>query len=220
MTSFWLAIDHSDDAKFHTPDATDIRSEILELIAESPRWGIVVRPDHDRLRVAQDAVCVGLPDIHEVSELRPPADGSGVVKVGFHHPEDGCSRAAGAILGELRHYDRVFLEPYCDSSDCLAELADMAKTLSPEDVVLKVRINEDGLDVVKRAQIGATPWVARSDGMSWDDYSARLPTARGLGAVGVMVGRAIWGDTVHLDTDARHAAILDRMEAITRIFRP
>ncbi|MGH3352743.1 MAG: hypothetical protein ACRDPS_18905 [Nocardioides sp.] len=218
MTSFWLAIDHSDDAKFHTPDGTDIRSEILELIAESPGWGIVVRPDHDRLRIPGDAVCVGLPDIHEVAELRPPDGGSGVVKVGFHHPEDGCSRAATAILGELRHYDRVFLEPYCDSSDCLAQLAGTATSLGPQDVVLKVRVNEDGLDVVKRAEIGATAWVARSDGMSWADYSARLPTARDLGAVGVMVGRAIWGDTVGLAADARRGSILDRMEAITRTF--
>lgn len=219
MTSFWLAIDHSDDAKFHTPDGTDIRTEILELIAESPGWGIVVRPDHDRLRIPQDAVCVGLPDIHEVAELRPPEDGSGVVKVGFHHPGDGCARAATTILRELRHYDRVFLEPYCDSSDCLAELAELADTaVGPQDVILKVRVNEDGLDVVKRAEIGATAWVARSDGMSWDDYSARLLTARDLGAVGVMVGRAIWGDTVRLDADARRGSILDRMEAITRIF--
>ena len=205
---------------FRASDSADIRPEILALVAESPGWGIVVRPAQGHGDVRREVACAGLPDIGAVDELVVPNRSTDAVKVGFEDHQEGCEATALAILDRLRlpGYDRVFLEPYCDSSDCLAQLADMVKTLSPQDIVLKVRVNDDGLDVLKRAEIGATPWVARSDGMSWADYSARLPRARGLGAVGVMVGRAIWGDTVHVGTDVRRGSILDRMEAITRIF--
>ena len=217
MTDLWLAIDHADDALFHTPDSADIRPELLALVAESPGWGIVVRPTQGHGSVRRELACAGIPDLPSVDDLVVPDRTTDAVKVGFDDHQDGCVPMALALLERLTGYDRVFLEPYCATPACLDELVELART-ERDDVMLKLKVNDEGLAAIERADLRAGRWVARSDGMSWDDYSSRLPRVRALGADGVMVGRAVWGDTGVSGRDVRLKTIRERMDVIERIF--
>ncbi|WP_141781233.1 hypothetical protein [Nocardioides albertanoniae] len=218
MTNLWLAIDHADDALFRTPDSADIRPEILALVAESPGWGIVVRPVQGHGDVRRELACAGLPDIDTVGDLVVPERSTDAVKVGFDDHDGGCVPMVHAILERLRGYDRVFLEPYCATPRCLDDLVALAVRSGRRDIVLKLKVNDEGLAAIERADLGTGSWVARSDGMRWDDYSARLATIRALGADGVMVGRAVWGDTGEAGRDVRLKTIRERMDTIERAF--
>lgn len=218
MTNFWLAIDHADDALFRTPDSSDIRPDILDLVADTPGWGIVVRPTQGHGDVRRELACAGLPDIDAVDELVVPARSTDAVKVGFDDHQGGCAPMALDILERLPGYDRVFLEPYCTTPGCLEDLATLATRSRCGGIVLKLKVNDEGLESIERADLGRTSWVARSDGMSWDDFSGRLPRVRALGARGVMVGRAVWGDTGEAGLDVRLKTIRERMHTIERVF--
>ncbi|WP_328531663.1 hypothetical protein OG984_11235 [Nocardioides sp. NBC_00368] len=218
MTNFWLAIDHADDALFRTSDSTDIRSELLDLVAHTPGWGIVVRPTQGHGDVRRELACAGLPDIDAVDDLVVPERSTDAVKVGFDDHRGGCAPMALDILDRLPSYDRVFLEPYCATPGCLDDLAVLGARSRCGGIVLKLKVNDEGLAAIERADIGSAPWVARSDGMAWDDFSARLPRVRELGARGVMVGRAVWGDTGEAGQDVRLKTIRERMHTIERAF--
>ena len=218
MTNFWLAIDHADDAQFHTPDSSDIRPDILALVADTPGWGIVVRPAQGLGDVRPELACAGLPDIDAVDEIVVPERSTDAVKVGFADHQVGCAAMALAILDRLPRYDRVFLEPYCTEPGCLDDLAALAARSRCGGIVLKLKVNDEGLAAIEGSDIGSAPWVARSDGMGWDDFSDRLPPIRALGARGVMVGRAVWGDTGEAGQDVRLKTIRERMHTIERIF--
>ncbi|MFJ9388094.1 hypothetical protein ACIRON_04700 [Nocardioides sp. NPDC101246] len=218
MTNFWLAIDHADDALFRTPDSTDIRSGILDLVATTPGWGIVVRPTQGHGDVRRELACAGLPDIDTVDELVVPQRTTDAVKIGFDDHQVGCASMVLALLERLPGYDRVFLEPYCATPDCLEDLAALAARSRCGGIVLKLKVNDEGLAAIARAEIGGAPWVARSDGMGWDDFSQRLLRVRELGARGVMVGRAVWGDTGEAGQDVRLKTIRERMHTIERTF--
>ncbi|MEU6136143.1 hypothetical protein [Nocardioides sp. NPDC047086] len=218
MTNFWLAIDHADDALFRTPDSSDIRPGILELVAHTPGWGIVVRPTQGHGDVRRELACAGLPDIGAVDDLVVPARSTDAVKVGFDDPRTECAAMALDILERLPGYDRVFLEPYCTTPGCLEDLATLATRSRCGGIVLKLKVNDEGLESIEAADLGRTSWVARSDGMGWDDFSERLPRVRALGARGVMVGRAVWGDTGEAGQDVRLKTIRERMHTIERIF--
>ncbi|MEI7058286.1 hypothetical protein WBG06_20835 [Nocardioides sp. CCNWLW239] len=218
MTNFWLAIDHANDALFRTPDSSDIRSELLDLVARTPRWGIVVRPAQGHGDVRRELACAGLPDIDAIDDLVVPERSTDAVKVGFDDHRVGCATMARGILERLPGYDRFFLEPYCVTPGCLDDLAALAVDARSDRIVLKLKVNEEGLAAIECADLGGAPWVARSDGMSWDDFSARLPQVRALGARGVMVGRAVWGDTGEAGQDVRLKTIRERMHTIERAF--
>jgi hypothetical protein len=218
VTNFWLAIDHANDALFRTPDSSDIRSELLDLMARTPGWGIVVRPAQGHGEVRRELACAGLPDIDAVDELIVPERSTDAVKVGFDDHRVGCAPMARAILERLPGYARVFLEPYCARPGCLDDLAALAERSRDGGVVLKLKVNDEGLAAIERADIGTLPWVARSDGMSWDDFAGRLPHVRALGAGGVMVGRAVWGDTGEAGQDVRLKTVRERMHTIERTF--
>ncbi|OIJ28287.1 hypothetical protein [Nocardioides luteus] len=218
MTNFWLAIDHADDALFRTPDSSDIRSGILDLVATTPGWGIVVRPTQGHGDVRRELACAGLPDIEAVDDLVVPERTTDAVKVGFDDHEAACAPMALAILERLPGYDRVFLEPYCTTPDCLDDLARLATRSRCGGIVLKLKVNDEGLAAIGRADVARASWVARSDGMGWDEFSERLPQVRALGASGVMVGRAVWGDTGEAGQDVRLKTIRERMHTIERIF--
>lgn len=218
MTNLWLAIDHANDALFRTPDSSDIRSELLDLVAHTPGWGIVVRPAQGRGEVRPELACAGLPDIDTVDELIVPTRSTDAVKVGFEDHQVGCAAIAQAVLERLPGYDRVFLEPYCARPGCLDDLAALAERSRERGIVLKLKVNDEGIAAIERVDIGRAPWVARSDGMSWDDFNGRLPQVRALGAVGVMVGRAVWGDTGAAGQDVLLKTVRERMNTIERIF--
>lgn len=218
MTNLWLAIDHANDALFRTPDSSDIRSELLDLVAHTPGWGIVVRPEQGHGDVRPELACAGLPDIGTVDELIVPERSTDAVKVGFEDHQAGCAPIAQALLERLPGYDRVFLEPYCASPGCLDDLAALAERSGEGGIVLKLKVNDEGIAAIERADIGRAPWVARSDGMSWDDFNGRLPHVRSLGAGGVMVGRAVWGDTGAAGEDVLLKTVRERMHTIERIF--
>lgn len=218
MTNFWLAIDHADDAQFHTPDSSDIRPDILALVANTPGWGIVVRPTQGHGDVRRELACAGLPDIETVDELVVPQRSTDAVKVGFDDHQTECARMALDILERLPGYDRVFLEPYCTTPGCLEDLAALATRSQCGGIVLKLKVNDEGLENIERADLGRASWVARSDGMGWDDFSERLPRVKALGASGVMVGRAVWGDTGEAGQDVRLKTIRERMNTIERTF--
>lgn len=218
MTNFWLAIDHADDALFRAPDSSDIRSGILDLVADTPGWGIVVRPTQGHGDVRRELACAGLPDIDAVDELVVPVRSTDAVKVGFDDLQVGCAPMALAILERLADYDRVFLEPYCVTPGCLDDLAALAARSRCDGIVLKLKVSDEGLAAIGRADIARASWVARSDGMGWDDFSGRLPKVRALGARGVMVGRAVWGDTGEAGQDVRLKTIRERMHTIERTF--
>jgi hypothetical protein len=218
LTNFWLAIDHADDALFHTPDSSDIRPGILDLVANTPRWGIVVRPTQGHGDVRRELACAGLPDIDAVDELVVPERTTDAVKVGFDDHQTECAPMALDILERLPGYDRVFLEPYCTTPGCLEDLATLATRSRCGGIVLKLKVNDEGLESIERADLGRASWVARSDGMGWDDFSERLPRVRTLGARGVMVGRAVWGDTGEAGQDVRLKTIRERMHTIEGIF--
>jgi hypothetical protein len=218
VTNFWLAIDHADDALFRTSDSSDTRSELLDLVANTPGWGIVVRPAQGHGDVRRELACAGLPDIDTVDDLLVPERSTDAVKIGFADHEGGCAPMALAILGRLPGYDRVFLEPYCTTPGCLDDLAALGARSRCGGIVLKLKVNDEGLAAIEDAELGGAPWVARSDGMSWDDFSGRLPRVRALGARGVMVGRAVWGDTGDAGQDVRLKTIRERMHTIERVF--
>jgi hypothetical protein len=218
VTNLWLAIDHANDALFRTPDSSDIRSELLDLVAHTPGWGIVVRPAQGRGEVRPELACAGLPDIDTVDELIVPTRSTDAVKVGFEDHQVGCAPIAQALLERLPGYDRVFLEPYCTRPGCLDDLAALAERSGEGGIVLKLKVNDEGIAAIDRADIGRAPWVARSDGMSWDDFNRRLPHVRALGAHGVMVGRAVWGDTGAAGQDVLLKTVAERMHVIERIF--
>jgi hypothetical protein len=218
VTNFWLAIDHANDALFRTQDSSDIRSELLDLVAQTPDWGIVVRPAQGHGDVRRELACAGLADIDAVDQLLVPERSTDAVKVGFEDHRVGCASMARAILERLPGYDRVYLEPYCARPGCLEDLAALAERSRDCGIVLKLKVNDEGLAAIERTEIGRAPWVARSDGMSWDDFSGRLPHVRALGAGGVMVGRAVWGDTGETGQDVRLKTVRERMHTIERIF--
>lgn len=218
MTNLWLAIDHADDALFRAPDSSDIRSGILDLVAHTPGWGIVVRPTQGHGDVRRELACAGLPDIDAVDDLVVPKRSTDAVKVGFADHQVGCAAMALAILDRLPGYDRVFLEPYCAEPGCLEDLAALAARSRCGGIVLKLKVNDEGLVAIERSGIGSSPWVARSDGMGWDDFSGRLPQVRELGACGVMVGRAVWGDTGEAGQDVRLKTVRERLHTIERTF--
>lgn len=218
MTNFWLAIDHADDALFRAPDSSDIRPGILDLVADTPGWGIVVRPTQGHGDVRRELACAGLPDIDAVDALVVPERSTDAVKVGFDDLQAACAPMALAILERLPGYDRVFLEPYCATPGCLDDLARIAARSRCDGIMLKLKVNDEGLAAIGRADIARASWVARSDGMGWDDFGRRLPQVRALGARGVMVGRAVWGDTGEAGQDVRLKTIRERMHTIERIF--
>ncbi|MER7555322.1 hypothetical protein ABTZ46_00180 [Nocardioides sp. NPDC126508] len=218
MTNFWLAIDHADDALFRTPDSSDIRPGILDLVADTPGWGIVVRPTQGHGDVRRELACAGLPDIDAVDDLVVPERSTDAVKVGFDDHRAACAPMALAIMERLPGYDRVFLEPYCTTPGCLEDLARLATRSRCGGIVLKLKVNDEGLAAIGRADVARASWVARSDGMGWDDFGERLPQVRALGASGVMVGRAVWGDTGEAGHDVRLKTIRERMHTIERTF--
>ncbi|NGN92688.1 hypothetical protein G5C66_08055 [Nocardioides sp. KC13] len=218
MTNFWLAIDHADDALFRAPDSADIRPELLDLVADTPGWGIVVRPTQGHGGVRRGLACAGLPDIDTVEDLVVPERSTDAVKVGFDDHQGGCASTALAILDRLPGYERVFLEPYCTTPGCLDDLAALGARSRCGGIVLKLKVSDEGLAAIESAEFGGAPWVARSDGMGWDDFSDRLPRIRALGAGGVMVGRAVWGDTGEAGQDVRLKTVRERMHTIERIF--
>ncbi|MEU0312443.1 hypothetical protein [Nocardioides sp. NPDC006273] len=218
MTNLWLAIDHANDGLFRTPDSSDIRFELLDLVAHAPGWGIVVRPAQGHGEVRPELACAGLPDIETVEELIVPTRSTDAVKVGFEDHQAGCAPIAQAVLERLPGYHRVFLEPYCARPGCLDDLAALAERSGETGIVLKLKVNDEGIAAIERADIGRAPWVARSDGMSWDDFNKRLPQVRALGAGGVMVGRAVWGDTGAAGQDVLLKTVRERMHSIERIF--
>ena len=219
MTSLWIAIDHADASLFMSTDGVDMRPEVLPLVLDMPRWGLVVSPDRvNEARIAP--TCVGMPDIKSTSDLRElvvPAKPTSAIKIGFTHLPMGCATAAAVVMANVHAYGFVFIEPYCREPHCLATLARLTDFTS-RDVFLKLAPDAATTDAVRMSGASPRRWVARSDGMSWDEFSDRLIEARALGASGVMAGRALWGDTVGLDREERETLLRRRMSEIQDVF--
>lgn len=219
MTSLWIAIDHADARLFTSAGGVDVRPEVLPLVLDMPRWGLVVSPERaNEARIAP--TCVGMRDIKSTADLHElvvPAKPTSAIKIGFTHLPMGCAAAAAVVMARVHAYGFVFIEPYCREPDCLARLARLTDFTS-RDVFLKLAPDEATTGALRVIDTPPRRWVARSDGMAWDEFSGRLIEARALGASGVMAGRALWGDTVGMDREEREAVLRRRMTEVQAVF--
>lgn len=141
----------------------------------------------------------------------------GVVAAGADAWRRACSEMS--ILAEIAApFDlRMVFEPYFADSDDISLREDVLARVTqlPQVEFAKLDVYSSHL-LAAYTKASGVPWLARSDGRSYDEHVPALQEAVADGCGGSMIGAALWGDTLAA-IDEHAELLLERTAELRKV---
>jgi hypothetical protein len=211
----------------------EVRARLVATALASGADGVVIPPDAPLLtavagrRPADQDIWLGLPDLvvdaepawaealaRAVALLR-----TGVatgIKVAFVRDDaldwEQALHQAGASIGDGH---RLIVEPYFQADDPAGVRRDVLTACREITNLRYLKCDVEG--AARHAELYSAvgvPWLARSDGLSFETFTAAYRVAAAHGCAGVMAGAALWSDAI-----AGADAVASRVRALRAVTR-
>jgi hypothetical protein len=136
------------------------------------------------------------------------------IKFGIEVPMDPEARVHAVAF--VKKYGRLgrahdlglITEPYFNALPEIARRAFLASTSAYCDY-FKCDLDEPKRGSMSYTDAARKPWLARSDGLEFEDFVNRLALAYAHGCAGAIVGRALWKDALSLEEPEAIMTVLE-----------